>query len=184
MRFAPIRVQGISILGYQVELMSQKPSTESIRDEYLTVISRPNVAEEDVHQLIAKYPVLLPLWRPYQNTVFSKMPLGNQHVVDFAFGRRNTPGVTWHFIELCKPSDRLFTRSGDPTKELSHGLRQLLDWNSWFTENLAFLRRNFPYQELMNEIGLWARLELTLVIGRRQSVLDRNRPLMREISSH
>jgi hypothetical protein len=112
------------------------------------------------------------------------MPLGNQHVVDFAFGRWNTPGATWHFIELCKPSDRLFTKSGDPTKQLSHGVRQLQDWNSWFTKNLDFVRRNFPYQELMNEIGLWPDLELILVIGRRQSISNRNRSLMGEISSY
>src|SRR5262245_355668 len=108
---------------------------ENLHMRYLNLINRIDVSEEDVHQFLVRYPAFLPLLFPYENTVFSKLPLGNQHVVDFAFARENTPGVTWHLIEIEKPQDRLFTKSGNPSAALSHGLRQILDWKTWFLEN-------------------------------------------------
>jgi hypothetical protein len=36
----------------------------------------------------------------------------------------------------------MFNRNGDPTKALSHAIRQILDWRSWLTVNLDYARRS------------------------------------------
>jgi hypothetical protein len=155
---------------------------ENLQARYLDLINRPDVSEEEVHQFLVRYPAFLPLWFPYENTVFSKLPLGNQHVVDFAFARENTPGVTWHLVEIEKPQSRLFTKSGNPSAALSHGLRQILDWKTWFLENRDYVRRYFPYREQVDAIGL-CEPELLLVIGRRAEVADGDRKLMQRLSN-
>ncbi|HEU0099110.1 MAG TPA: Shedu anti-phage system protein SduA domain-containing protein [Allosphingosinicella sp.] len=120
--------------------------------------------EEVLHRYLVKYPALLPLWRPWQNKVYSKFPLGNQHVTDFAFVRDDSPGLRWHFIEIERPNDRLFTKAGDPTARLSHALRQLHDWHNWFINNRDYVATYFPNSERIKKIGL-TDPHLTLIMG-------------------
>ena len=145
-------------------------SLKHIQDEYDELLDGSNRKEEVYHQFFIKYPIFLPLWRPYNNVIFSKLKLSTQYEVDFAFARENTPGVTWHFIEIEKPQHKQFTKQGDPTKELRHGLRQIHDWSNWFKINRIQVENYFPYNEKIKEIGL-ADPEFKLVIGRRENAL-------------
>ena len=154
---------------------------DSLQRKYLKLINRPDVSEEEVHQFLVEYPVFIPAWFPYENTIFSKLKLGNQHTVDFAHARTNTPGATWHLIEIEKPQDQLFTKAGNPTAKLTHAMRQLQDWYGWFIEERDFVFRRFPHQSFMREAGLW-KPELWLVIGRRASVADSDRRLLQRLN--
>lgn len=161
--------------------MRQRLSIHTIRDRYLKLIRSPRVPEEVVHQFLVEHPALLPLWFPWQNVVFSKLPLGNQHISDFSFARQNTPGVTWHLIEIERPEYRLFTKSGNPTAKLTHALRQAHDWMTWFIENRDYIVRTFPFVDLVKNYGLW-RPEMVVVIGRRSDMSDRDRKLLQRLS--
>jgi len=147
-----------------------KITFEQLQEEYEQLLNGPVQKEEVYHQFFVKYPIFLPLWKPYNNAIFSKLNLSTQHQVDFAFARENTPGVTWHFIEIEKPNHLQFTKNGNPSKELSHGLRQIHDWDNWFKINRTQIEKYFPYSEKVNEIGL-ARPEFKLIIGRRENAL-------------
>lgn len=153
---------------------------EQIAKKYLRLIDRHGVTEEIIHQFLASHPALLPLWWPLDNVVFSKLPLGNQHVVDFAFARENSGGVTWHLIEIERPLDRLFSKSGDPAARVVHGLRQVQDWRVWFRDNRDYVARNWPFGAVAKRIGL-TDPETVLVIGRRDDIGDRNRARYNQI---
>lgn len=160
-----------------------KIGLKELREEYLATVSRPRVAEEVVHQFLVDYPVFLPISWPYQNTVFSKLHLGSQHATDFCHIRVDSPGAKWHLIEIEKPGDRLFTKSGNPSSKLTHAMKQLYDWESWFIEERDYVLRHFPHKTLMNEHGLIPESELQLVIGRRSELGDNERKLMQRLTS-
>lgn len=147
---------------------------------YLNLISDPSVPEEKLHRFFIKYPIFLPLWKPYDNVVFTKLKLGSQHIVDFAFAREDSPGFSWNFIEIEKPVMKPVTKKGDPSKELSHGVRQLHDWDEWFSNNRSHVAQYFPFQKEVGIIGL-AKPKMQLVIGRRE--FSRT-PIISSLSNH
>lgn len=151
------------------------------REEFTSLLDDPNVTEEGLHQFLVSTPVLLPLWWPFLNKVFTKLRLGSQHVTDFAFARKTTLGLQWYFIELEHPKTPLFKKNGDPSAELVHGMRQLRDWETWFKENRHYVENNLPLSRSAKVLGL-CDPELILVIGRRQTVSDAERPRLRALS--
>jgi hypothetical protein len=99
--------------------MSREVTINEIWDEFVQLMERAEASEEDFHQYMVRYPSLIPVWLPQDNVVYSKFRLGSQHVADFAFCRDDSPGFRWHFIEIERPRDRLFNKSGDPTARLA-----------------------------------------------------------------
>lgn len=153
--------------------MKNNMSLKILENKYLNLINDPAVNEQQLQMFFIKYPIFLPLFRPVGNIVFSKFPLANNHVVDFAFARQDSPGVHWNFIEIEKPQYRQTTKKGDPTKELSHGTRQMLDWRKWFNNNRSFAFHNFPFKKEAAKFGI-TDPKLNLIIGRRKFAIDRS----------
>ena len=160
--------------------MPREVTINEIWGEFVQLMERAGTSEEDFHQYMVRYPALIPVWLPQDNIVYSKFRLGSQHVADFAFCRDDSPGFRWHFIEIERPKDRLFNKSGDPTARLAHALRQLHDWSAWFQENRDHVAKYFPHAERAVQFRL-ADPHLTLIIGRRQEINTWDRPLMRRI---
>lgn len=141
---------------------------EQIWSEFAELMdSKPGLGEEAFHRFMVKYPVLIPVWQPLENIVYSKFPLGSEFVTDFAFVRDDSEGLRWHFIEIENPRDRLLRKNGSPTAKLTQALSQLHNWHEWFQNNRAYVRQNFPHGNRITKIGL-ADPHLTLVIGRRE----------------
>ncbi|WEK34153.1 MAG: DUF4263 domain-containing protein [Candidatus Pseudobacter hemicellulosilyticus] len=145
----------------------------SLEKKYLNLIDSELVKEEDLHKFFVQFPIFLPLLRPYGNIVFSKFPLANNYVVDFAFAREDSPGVQWTFIEIEKPQYRQATKKGDPTKYMGHSLRQISDNDRWFNDNRSFIKENFPFKDKVLRIGM-ANAAFKLVIGRRAGAIDKS----------
>lgn len=155
--------------------------TSELRADYLSLIDRRDVTEEDIHRFLVTHPAFLPLWWPYDNTVFTKLPLGSQYVVDFAFAREDSGGVTWHLIEIEHPQFPLFTKAGNPSAKLTHALRQVLNWKSWFQENGPYVARHFPFSGEVSRHGL-IQPHLHVVIGRRRGIRNEEQKLMRQLN--
>jgi hypothetical protein len=160
--------------------MPQEITMNGVWSGFVELMENPKASEEDFHQYMVRYPALIPVWYPQNNVVYSKFRLGSQYIADFAFCRDDSPGFRWHFIEIERPKDRLFNKSGDPTARLAHALRQLHDWGAWFQENRDHVIKYFPSADRAGRFGL-AEPELLLIIGRRQEINARDRPLMRRI---
>jgi hypothetical protein len=111
---------------------------------------------------------------------YTKLKLGEQHVVDFAFARKTTLGLLWHFIEIEHPKDRLFTKKGDSTAELTHGVRQVRDWENWYRANLGYAQKYLPFGQ--NKIRTLNDCELILVIGRRSKLEEDDLPRLESLS--
>ena len=60
--------------------------------------------------------------------------LGDKHVTDFVLGEWNSLGHHWYPVELESPNAKPFTKSGDPSKALTHAIRQIQDWRLWLNQ--------------------------------------------------
>ncbi len=94
--------------------------------------------------------------------LYSKIRLGNEYEIDFVCFDSGSCGPEWYLIEIEGPNQHLFTKSGDPSKQFSHAIRQVQDWQSWIHNNLDYTRKLFPYIEYpLGYIFLGRRSELT-----------------------
>ncbi|MDZ4688856.1 MAG: DUF4263 domain-containing protein [Planctomycetaceae bacterium] len=67
--------------------------------------------------------------------VIPQKRLGSEHVTDFMIGHCHSGGFEWQAVEIESPTKKMFTKTGDPTKELNHAIRQILDWRAWLKRN-------------------------------------------------
>jgi antiviral defense system Shedu protein SduA len=94
--------------------------------------------EEAVQAFLAENPVLL---APTAVSVKAKHKLGAEYVTDFVI---ELPNEQYILVEIEAPKRRLFTQSGDPTKELTHAQRQVEDWRHWVRDNVSYARESLP----------------------------------------
>jgi hypothetical protein len=109
---------------------------EALIDDYLAMLaSDPN--EERVQSFLNDNPILL----SSSAEVVPKHRLGAEHVTDFVLCSGD---AEYELVELERPNARLFTKAGDPHRDLTHGIRQLEDWLQWVSENLPYARTSLP----------------------------------------
>lgn len=75
-----------------------------------------------------------------RSALFSKVQLGAEYEVDFAYCSGNSMGVWWTLVELERADVPLFNKTGDPSKYLTHALRQVLDWQAWVFDHEEYAR--------------------------------------------
>lgn len=73
--------------------------------------------------------------------VTPKVELGSEYVTDFVIEEALQQ---YTMVEIESPRHKLFTRRGDPTKHVTHALRQTEDWRSWVHDNVAYARQALP----------------------------------------
>ncbi len=154
---------------------------DHFRAEYLRLLETEGLTEQTLQSYLERTPALLPLHYPCCNRVFSKLRLGSDHVVDFAHAFSSTVGLQWYLIELEHPRVQLFTKAGDPSARLTHGIRQLHDWDVWLRNDYASARNALPFRRLASTSSLIPP-ELLLVIGRRQDLRDADRERLQRLS--
>ena len=99
---------------------------------------------------------------------------GKRSIADFAI---EIYDGNYTLVEIEKPTDRLYLNNGDPSSALTHAEQQVLNWQSWVRQNVAYLR--YESNLVMNDP------EGLVVIGRRsqlngderQKLDERNRSL-------
>jgi hypothetical protein len=96
----------------------------------------------------------------------SKLKLGCDYETDFVnvIDQRSN-GIIYEFIEIEKPSSKLFTTNGVPAKDLSNAIQQIRDWKRFLIENKASFKKYLPSQttRVINNAGII----FTIIIGRR-----------------
>lgn len=114
---------------------------ENFRD---LIESKPK--EALIQVFLEKHPVLLlhamlDGFYPAASTrcaLYSKVDLGTEYEIDFAFCSANSMGLWWSFVEIERSDVPLFNKAGDPTKQLTHAMRQITDWDSWLMDNSVY----------------------------------------------
>jgi hypothetical protein len=76
--------------------------------------------------------------------LYTKVRLGDEHEIDFVLVDPSSDGAEWHLVEIESPTAKLLTRRGDPSRELTHALRQVRDWERWIETNRDYANRLMP----------------------------------------
>ena len=154
--------------------MNRVPAIERLREilnEYMRLLEQSPIQEHVLQTYLTNYPILL---NPSYRVVHSKFRLGGEYVADFVV---ETYDGNYVLVEIEKPTDRLYLNNGDPSSALTHAEQQVLNWQSWVRQNVAYLR--YQSNLMMNDP------EGLVIIGRRsqlngdqiQKLDERNRSL-------
>jgi hypothetical protein len=137
--------------------------TQDLIDEFTDLIkaSRP---EAEYQRFLEEHPVFLD---PLAAEILPRARLGVELVTDFVLRRHD---YRYLAVEIEKPQDPIFTQRNDFTKEFSHAIGQVIDFQGWVADNVAYAQRHFPLIE--NPGGL-------LVIGCRSNLDDKQRAKLR-----
>jgi len=90
-------------------------------------------------------------------------PLGLEFKTDFVLRRHDGRYIV---VEIEKPQDRIFTKGVDFTKEFTHAVGQVIDFQQWVAENVAYAEKHFPGISTPDGV---------VVIGRRADLDDRRK---------
>lgn len=116
---------------------------------YETLINKQRTTEPDLQEYFQKHPVLID--RRMKKLV-PKASFGGEGFPDFVAVLHNGDHI---LIEIETPTDKLFTRKGDPRAKLTHAEQQIRDYLKWSYKDPEYLRkRGFPNISAENTKGL------------------------------
>lgn len=150
-----------------MEAQEERIDLQELNRRFLRLESLLNdgCAEQELHAFLAEnVSVLLPTPIYYHHLAISKPLLAEKYVPDFAlYGSCNGPW--WTFVEIEKPSDRLFTEGGDYSAALFHAIRQVHDWQIFINSHFHYYLECFG-----SEMGFDAHPNFLILIGRRSEI--------------
>lgn len=97
-----------------------------------------NAPEAHYQSFLEENPVFLD---PLAAEVFNRKRLGEELVTDFVVRRHDGLYVV---VEIEKPQDRLFTGGNDLSASFTHASGQVLDFQGWVAENVAYAQKSLP----------------------------------------
>ncbi len=156
-----------------------------LENEFRELLDK-NEKEEVYQKFLEKHTELIPTNTFLLNhgvhfsLIFSKMPIGSQFISDFFLISKSSAEWNYIFIELEKPSAKLFTKSGGRSQDLARGIKQIEDWNSYFLTSAN--KEAFKNQPIIHKITSFnptlhenpCNFKYILVIGRRKELEDNN----------
>lgn len=122
--------------------------------------------ERPLQTFLAEFPVALaPLAAPGGTLWCIDRPrLGSEFVPDFLLASITSVGFRWTMVELESPNQKPLTNAGLPAKKLADALRQIRDWRTWLTDNVAYARDELGLTDIDGVIPAYA------IIGRRSNL--------------
>ncbi|MCK4404576.1 MAG: DUF4263 domain-containing protein [candidate division Zixibacteria bacterium] len=138
--------------------------------------------ESEVQTFLEKNPILLiqHLGGGHGRWVVPQKRLGAEHVTDFIIGERHSYGYEWQAVELENPNAPMFTKSGNPSRHLTHAIRQIQDWRAWLQRNQNYAARS-ESEGGLGLIDIGAKIPGLILIGRRENVDSRTNELRRQM---
>lgn len=120
--------------------------THATRDEFLGLKKclSESKGERDVQSFLEKHPHLLACGAGSSIPSLSVIPqkrLGSECIPDFLMAGGTTWGMVWAAVELKSPQALAFNKKGDPSKDLTHAIRQVLNWRAWLKRNQNYADR-------------------------------------------
>lgn len=125
--------------------------TLDLIEEFESLVAR-DLPESSYQQFLSHRPVFLD---PLAARIDSQEKLGTEFITDFVLRLHDFRYVV---VEIEKPQDRIFTRRNDFTAAFTHATGQVLDFQGWVRENVAYAQTRLPGIE--HPAGL-------VIIGRR-----------------
>jgi len=94
--------------------------------------------EEAYHEFLQNNPCLID---PLASKIFNKAKLGIEHVTDFVVKRLDNEYI---LVEIEKPHSKIFSARDDFSSEFVHAMGQVLDFQEWVENNVAYAQRQLP----------------------------------------
>jgi hypothetical protein len=134
-------------------------------------LALPNHSEHDLQKVIAEHPLLLAksLSGGHKRWVIPQVQLGNQFCTDFLIAQASSIGIEWVAVEIEPSQYPIATKSGNPSHQLSHAIRQIFDWRNWVSDNRDYASR----PKTNNGLGLVdieGDFGAVVIIGRREGL--------------
>jgi hypothetical protein len=104
--------------------------------------------------------------------VIPQKALGSEYRTDFMIGEKDSDGFHWQVLELESPIAKCFTKKGNYTKELTHSIKQIVDWRSWIRDNIQYASN----ERSKNGLGLTdivPDIPGLIIIGRRKDLVEK-----------
>lgn len=137
--------------------------------------------EEEMQQFLTEHPaLLLQSITGHRGCVCIPKQKLNGKVTDFLIAWMDSMGFWWLGVELENPKAQMFTKRGNPTKELTHAIGQIQDWRIWLSKNADFARRPIV-DGGYSLIDIEERLPAFIFMGRRRDQRYDNPPRRRQI---
>lgn len=115
--------------------------------------------------------------------VLPQKSLGSEFRTDFVVGHKHSFGYEWEVIEIESPTAKPFTKSGDFSRELTHAIRQIVDWRAWLKRNQNYAARRKEEQGL-GLLDIDSNVPGVIIIGRKSEIdegtNDRRRQLVQD----
>ena len=96
------------------------------------------VGEEILQTFLTKNPIL---FGSEYKEIKPKHSLGGEYYMDYALRTHND---VYHIVEIEKSRDMVYTKSGDPSSQLTHAEQQVLDWLIWLEQNNSYGQKFLP----------------------------------------
>jgi len=127
-----------------VRQLSKKRIEEDLR-QYLKLLDS-KVREGKIHEFLASHSYffngILDLYS--HSPLYSKIKLGHDYEVDFAWLNHDSFGAEWRLVEIEGARSMLFTKSGNPSAILTHAIQQIRDWLGWIHDHAEYVRKLMP----------------------------------------
>lgn len=142
----------------------REPASKTI-DDFDRVLSDA-ADERPLQRFLASFPALLGPLAPPGSTYWclDRPRLGAEFVPDFLLASITSVGFRWAMIELEGPNEKTLTRTGLPAKKMAEALKQVRDWRTWLTDNVAYAREELGLKDIE------ANCPAFVIIGRRGSL--------------
>lgn len=162
--------KGTSDAASVVRLLSEASIrlTPAILDDFGKLIEAERT-ELHYQRFLELHPVLLD---PLAAEVVPQQRLGVEYATDFAL-RRHDGG--WTVVEIERPQDNIFTTRDDFSARFTHAYGQVLDFQQWVDQHVAYAR------ELMPGIAVPGGL---LVVGMRRPLSPRQANKLKQFADN
>ncbi|KRE98723.1 hypothetical protein ASG88_16885 [Nocardioides sp. Soil777] len=137
--------------------------TIALIEEWEALVEQ-DLPEKKYQDFLEEHPVFVD---PLAAEVLNRKRLGVELVTDFVVRRHDFRYVV---VEIEKPHDRIFTQANDFGSSFSHAVGQVLDFQGWIAENVAYAQRHLPAVE--NPHGV-------LIMGRRSEMTTHQQSKLR-----
>ncbi len=155
----------------------RKPNTAAV-DEFDRVLSDA-ADERPLQTFLAAHPSLLGPLTPPGGTFWclDRPRLGSEWIPDFLLASVTSAGFRWVLIELESPNKAALTKGGLPAQKLAEAQRQVRDWRTWLTDNVAYAREERGLTDIEGTCRAY------IVIGRRGGLDPRQAKTYRALST-
>ena len=149
----------------QCQVTVSRDVSVAVRDEFDCVLDDA-ADERSLQTLLASHPGLLAGLAPPGSDYWclDRPRLGSELIPDFLLASRTSAGIRWAMIELEGPNASVLTKAGLPTKKLAEAQKQIRDWRTWLTDNVAYARGELGLRDID------ARCPGYIIIGRRTAL--------------